>query len=188
MRKLAGTVVLVCLMVASAQAGLQSALAQAIRVVQIRPFPILRRPTPIQLAPEEALFIDPIASTLGDGVFREGPEFDYNPATGSVSIFAPPMLGPADEFGIRPQYSPQSIRVFAPNFFSDAPSIPKVDQYVLNQPQYSPTTGALVPLDDSDPSFVLDESNQYLALSITPGKINVQFSSSYRLSGVDVDF
>jgi len=146
----------------------------------------LRLPAPP--IPEGALFIDPFESTRGEGVFRGGPEFEYDATTGSLSVFAPPMLGPADEFGIRQQYSPQSIKLFGREFFSDSPSIPKISRYRRNKFEYSRFNSQPVPFDEGDPSFVMDENSDSFGLYISPENIQVNASWGRELSAAEVDF
>jgi hypothetical protein len=59
--------------------------------------------------PEGTLFIDPVNSTHSAAAYVDGPQLTYEPSTGAASLLAPPMLGPADEFGIRSYHSPRSV-------------------------------------------------------------------------------
>ena len=58
--------------------------------------------------PEGTLFVDPVNSTHSAAAYVDGPQLTYNPTTGAASLLAPPMLGPADEFGFRIYHSPRS--------------------------------------------------------------------------------
>jgi len=193
MRILTTALVLVCLVTTSAQAGLQNTLQN--RLVGFRSSPLLPFLPPIL---EGALFIDPIESTRGEGVFRGRPDFEYDPTTGSLTVFAPPMLGPADEFGVRLQYSPQSINVFGRNFFSDSVSIPQVTKYRRNTPEIGRLGYPLLPfgeevpsLNEETPSYVIDENSDSFNLSISPESIRVNvgfFGSGQGLTGAEIGF
>jgi len=186
-RTLTIVAVLVGLMATSAQAVLQNSLGNgSLRFLQpISIPPLIQLIPPI---PEGALFIDPTKSTRGEGVFREGPDFEYNSTTGSLTVFAPPLLGPADEFGIRQQYSPNSISIFGRDFFSDTPSIPEVTKYRRNEPGFSRIGGHTLPLDDEDPSFVLDGNSDSFSLFTSPENIRVNVGFSRGLAGAEVSF
>ncbi len=173
-------VVSMSLLANSSNAGLVSALRLANIGLGIQ--------IPNPPVPEGALFLDPIESTRGNGVFREGPDFQYDPSTGGISIFAPPMLGPADEFGFRNQYSPNSLRIFGNDYLSEFPTIPQLTKYRRGEVEYSSRFGAQVPFDDEDPSFVIDDDNENFSLNFSSASILVNVGFGYGLSGVEVSF
>jgi len=215
-RKLVLGILLACLMVTSVQAGLQSALTEALVGHEHEAGPVLSIPlgiervrspgplvvfsgvltpaisaisAPLPPIPAGALFIDPIASTRGEGVFREGPDFHYDSTTGGVTVFAPPMLGPADEFGVRREYSPTSVRVVGRDFFAAAPTIPQLTRYVRGTPDFSLYGWYPLSLDDGNPPFVIDEQSDDFSLLHSFEAILVQVSSGRRIfSGAEVDF
>ncbi len=184
-RKLVLALVLACLMMSSVQAGLQSALTTPLVGIRIPGIRVSDSYPPI---PEGALFIDPVLSTRGEGVFREGPDFTYDATTGGVTVFAPPMLGPADEFGVRMSYSPVSIQVVGNDFFADAPTIPQLTKYVRETAEYSRYNSHPLPFDDDDPSFVIDELGGNFSLHISSEAIQVYVSTVRIFSGAEVDF
>lgn len=193
-QKMGWAMALVCLTATTAQAGLQSALTEALIGLQVTPVTItnsivtLATLTPPPAIPEDALFIDPITSTRGAGVFREGPDFHYDSTTGSVTVFAPPMLGPADEFGVRYQYSPALIRVVGRDFFTEDPTIPQVTKYIRGTPEYSQYGLSPIPFDDNDPSFVLDEQSDSFSLHNSSEEIQISVRTRSELGGVEIAF
>lgn len=100
-RFLAATLV-ACLLTGSSYAGLQSAIESSLEAARVSGVigAVLNEP------PEGALFVDPLRSTRAGAVHRNGPELIYDSTTGNVQIIAPPMLGPADEFGQRLSLAP----------------------------------------------------------------------------------
>ncbi len=184
-RKLVLALALVCSMVNSVQAGLLEPLRLAGQTLNSLRIPSIDSYPPI---PEDALFIDPILSTRGEGVFREGPDFHYDATTGGVTVFAPPMLGPADEFGVRISYSPVSIQVGGYDFFADAPTIPQLTKYVRGTAEFLRYNSHPLPFDDSDPSFVIDEQSDIFSLFISTVVIKARVSSVRRFSGAEVDY
>jgi hypothetical protein len=186
MRSFMVGMLLACFLATSAEAGLRNALTTSL--IGLQATNLLYPIQPIPALPEGALFIDPIASTRGNGVFREGPAFEYDPTTGGVTVFAPPMLGPADEFGSRQQYSPQSIRVVGGDSLAEAPSIPQVTKYRRNYLESSWYNWPPPQVDDDDPSFVVDEQADFFNLAISSNSIAV---SNFGISGhfgIEVDF
>ncbi|NOY42573.1 MAG: hypothetical protein GXP26_12155 [Planctomycetes bacterium] len=185
MRNLTAGMVFVCLMTTSAHAGLQSALLNpggGLRAVEI----VL---TPLRPIPEGGLFIDPIASTRGEGVFREGPDFEYDSTTGGVTVFAPPLLGPADEFGVRQQYSPLSIEIFGRDFFADVQSIPKVTTYRRGEPDFSQFNWQSPLFEEDDSSFAIDEYDNNFNLYRSSESIRVNAVPIIRgFSGIEISF
>ncbi len=188
MRKLALALVLMCSMAVSVEAGLQSALTTAlVGLSQVR----INLPgvsIPLPPIPEGALFIDPITSTRGEGVFRKGPDFNYDSTTGSVTVFAPPMLGPADEFGVRREYSPQSIEIFGRDFFDDAPSIPHLTRYLRSEPEISQVDWQPLPFDDDDSSFVVGENGDDFNLYSSNDRIEVSVGRGRGFTGAVIKF
>jgi hypothetical protein len=92
----------VCLLSSPSMAGLQSAmeaLLQGERVAGVLG-------AWLNESPDGALFVNPLKSTRAEVIYRVGPEFNYDSTTGDVEIIAPPMLGPADEFGQRLSLAP----------------------------------------------------------------------------------
>lgn len=191
MRNLAIGMALVCFVGSPVHASLQIALENALfgqgaQAIQVPIGIFLRNPLPP--IPEGALFIDPITSTRGEAVFREGPAFDYDPTTGGVTVFAPPMLGPADEFGVRLQYSPVSINVLGNDFLDENPSIPRVTKYRRNEPEISQIDWRPLPFDEDAPSFVIDEFSDFFSLNVSSADISVNVGSRRNLTGAEVSF
>lgn len=132
--------VLVSLLAPAASAGLLDALQNSITGLQVAELGIsavnvINLPTaplwgraPDEI-PEGAVFVDPVASTKTQAVYRSGPSLRYDPATGDVVITAPPMLGPADEFGQRELMSPTSLYVMFGDHLGSSPRIPTLTKY-----------------------------------------------------------
>ncbi len=120
---------LVVLSASSVSAGLQSALSASLRLPAfIDPFE-----WPIEASElDDALFVDPVASTFDEPAYGNGPELRYNSATGDVEISAPPMLGPADEFGQRSRYTPTQITFYDSGHRSGDPRLPAVTIHLRN--------------------------------------------------------
>jgi hypothetical protein len=183
MRSLVVGMALACLMTTSVEAGLQNALTTSLLGLQVAN-PLY----PVATIPEGALFIDPIASTRGNGIYRAGPTFEYHPTTGGVTVFAPPMLGPADEFGSRRQLSPVSVDIVGGGFLADAPSIPQVTMYRRNIANSYDFYWQPPQIDDDDPSFVIDEQNVPFNLAVLRSSITLSTYDNSGLFGVEVDF
>ncbi len=194
-RKIVSVAVLWSLAAAYVEAGLHSALTASLAGLQPAETGTIQLPVGVfQYAreapiPEGALFLDPVASKRNAGVFRGGPGFYYDPVTGGVTISAPPMLGPADEFGIRQQYSPRTITAVGSVYFADEPTIPHAIKYRRNiQDSLYDLYPSVPPLAEDAPSFVVDETSGSISLYTTPDTIVVGPLYVSGLSGVEVGF
>jgi hypothetical protein len=108
-------------------------------------------PTPrelIDFAAADLRFVDPVNSTWTQPAYLSGPSATYDAATGGLSIFAPPLLGPADEFGNRQHYSATSITVAVGDRIAADATIPRVVSYRRNDTRRS---DQLDPWTDPDP-------------------------------------
>jgi hypothetical protein len=82
--------------------------------------------------PEGTLFIDPVNSTHSAAAYVDGPQLTYEPRTGSASLLAPPMLGLADEFGIRSLHSPRSVTLLFGESRVANPELPQLTSFERN--------------------------------------------------------
>lgn len=82
--------------------------------------------------PEGTLFIDPVNSTHSAAAYVDGPQLTYEPSTGAASLLAPPMLGPADEFGIRSLHSPRSVTLLFGGSRVANPELPQLTSFERN--------------------------------------------------------
>jgi len=98
------------------------------------------------------------------------------------------MLGPADEFGQREQYSPTSIRVVGKDFFADAQSIPQLTWHIRGTPEYSRNGRYPIPFENDDPSFIIDEDSDIFNLNISPEEIQAFIGYRAGFSGAKFDF
>ena len=192
MRFFTPVALVLCLLTTSTQAGLQNALNTALiglRPININPGILLRPHGTSYSSPEDSLFIDPVASTRGEPVFRSGPEFTYDPATGGVEIVVPPMLGPADEFGIRQTYSANSVTVHADGQFAAAPALPQITSYRRAERDYSNPQWESVAFGAEDPSFVLAEDNEFFSVNFSPKSLNTDLNGyRYTHAGSELVF
>lgn len=190
----APVVLVVCALANSAECGLQSALTVALTPLRIPTSQIGFGVPLIPLegsydSPAGSLFIDPVDSTFGAPAYRSGPSFTYDPATGGVSLSAPPMLGPADEFGVRQTYSPHSLGIFADGFFSETPTLPRLTKYRRAQRDYTNPQWEYLPFGDDDPSFVLDDDDDSFSVSVSSEGLDIYLDPYWRShSGVEVEF
>ncbi|TWT94770.1 hypothetical protein Pla108_36190 [Botrimarina colliarenosi] len=120
-----------------ASAGLQSAIATAISGLQAQETTLTLAPQYPRLpyfwdlgpVPEGTLFVDPVHSTYSEAVYVDGPQLTYDPSTGAASLLAPPMLGPADEFGIRSYHSPSRVTLLFGESRVASPGLPHLTSY-----------------------------------------------------------
>lgn len=171
-------------------AGLAETLANSLGSLQT--ITIYEWPRPPQPDLDELLFIDPFASTIGAGVFGSGPSFDYNAETGGVSISAPPLLGKADEFGVREKYTPTSIKIHSGGNFASLFTPPTIHIYEQNTVDYpllrSLTQPPPEPLSNDSPSFVEPYYSPKSDFSYYGNRIVVSLGSSSRVGAGTADF
>ncbi|TWT90968.1 hypothetical protein Mal64_13670 [Pseudobythopirellula maris] len=133
---------------------------------------------------QDLKFIDPVLSTKAAAEYRGGPEFDYDPETGGVTVFAPPMLGPADEFGVRTSYYPRTVRIDSAGHLSPAPVFPHLTQYARNLPPSGIviyfTQAQEPPIDPADdPSYVpLEGAYSSINIGLYDNSVSVSLSSA----------
>lgn len=176
MRTLGLTLVIAFTISVQVEAGLQSALTSVLVLGETH-----------SAIPEGALFIDPIESTFGEGVFRHGPTFEYDPNTGGVQLFAPPMLGPADEFGVRGEYSPRQIEIVGGEHLAEPVTLPSVIRHSRNRIDYYSIYLEPIVFSDSDPSFI-DDSDSGYHLSVYDDVLELNSYSFREFSGIELDF
>lgn len=80
--------------------------------------------------PEGSLFLDPVLSEDGAPVYGDGPSFDYDSATGSLGVFAPPMLGPVDDAGNRAAYIVDKVTIYHDGNTQARPDLPLAKVFV----------------------------------------------------------
>lgn len=187
------TLLFACLlfgMNARSDAGLQSALSLALPDLQLArytPTIYIGFDEPYAPLPADLLFVDPVASTLGNAVYGDGPRYTYNPVSGGVDLLAPPLLGPADEFGQRPIYFPSHIEIFADSWFA-SPSLPVVSRYERNPISSSDPGPSFPDPAPGDPSFFLDTPATGFGVSVNAKSLSVDRLSRRGFNGVAVSF
>lgn len=135
--RLIGLLLVAAGVASEACAGLQSAMATAVagiqaaetRIAALRYSPRLPYYWDLGPAPDGTLYVDPVRSTTSEAVYIDGPRLTYDPSTGAASLFAPPMLGPADEFGVRAYHSPQSVTLLYGDSRVESPELPHLTSY-----------------------------------------------------------
>ena len=131
---------------------------------------------------DDFLFVDPVASTKSTAVYRDGPELEYNSLTGGLSIIAPPLLGPADEFGNREELSPRSISIYTSGFLIDSPTFPKVRKY-----QRDMSISDVLSLEPDERASFHRIDDPYYSMSISDTEVGLSLGHS-GLMGDEVHF
>ncbi len=156
-------------------AGLQSAMETALSDLQVAQLPINPNARVLSLGvqggpfyfwgrlsdlPEGAQFVDPIATTTTEAVYREGPELTYDPTTGDVTLFAPPLLGLPDVFGRRDAIMPTGLTLFFQSGErGDSPGLPHMTVYAYPGYGFSIDARLTPTLNRPEQAFTAYESN-----------------------------
>ncbi len=132
-----GVAMAIACVASDASGGLQSAMATALSGLRASETTIGLTPASQRLpyfwdlgpVPDGTLFVDPVSSTHGAAAYADGPQLTYDPSTGAASLFAPPMLSPADEFGIRSYHSPRSVTLLFGESRVASPELPRLTSF-----------------------------------------------------------
>lgn len=142
---------------------------------------------------ENSRFIDPINSTIDEGVFVSGPEFGYNPATGGVTIRLPALLGPEDELGLRDSFAPRRLRIRSRSLV-DNPSIPEIAEFRRSSPLEIQLAGAGIFLGGSPredglvPSFIPTTSQVPIEIEIRDQELLVSPVTTLDFGAAEIAF
>ncbi|MEN1679313.1 MAG: hypothetical protein AAGJ46_06940 [Planctomycetota bacterium] len=168
--------VLVSMLAPAASAGLVSTaeLSVAAAATVSPPITLLRLPTaplwgsPPDEIPEGAVFVDLVASTRGRAVFRGRPSLSYNPGNGDLVVEAPPMFGPADEFGQRWMFSPARVYLMFGDHLGTTPEMPALTYYARDLT--NPTDATRSSFQAGDPTgFDMEMRRDYVEIDPLAG-------------------